>query len=62
MKVKHGDVLICTCSNCKIELTVTKACYTEKCNLGEECEVNVTCCGNAMELKTELKLENICHS
>ena len=25
MKVKVGDVLVCACDDCKVELTVTKA-------------------------------------
>jgi hypothetical protein len=52
MKVKHGDVLVCACSDCKFELTVTKACSTEKCDIGEECEADVSCCGKPMKLKT----------
>ena len=51
MTVKHGDVLVCTCSDCNIELTVTKSCISEKCEIGEEREVDVICCGKPMEMK-----------
>jgi hypothetical protein len=49
MKVKTGDKLMCTCENCSIELTVTKACDAETCDAG--CDMNATCCGKPMELK-----------
>ena len=49
MKVKEGDILICNCEDCTLELTVTKACTTEKC--GVECEINAECCGEPMSLK-----------
>jgi len=51
MKVKEGDVLVCNCSDCKIELTVTKACSTELCGHDVECEVEASCCGKPMILK-----------
>jgi hypothetical protein len=49
MKVKEGDVLVCHCEDCHIELTVTKSCSTETC--GVECELDAKCCGEPMDLK-----------
>jgi len=49
MKVKEGDVLVCTCKDCTIELTVTKACNTDAC--GIECDISASCCDGAMEIK-----------
>ena len=49
MKVKEGDVLICTCNDCTIELTVTKACNPDAC--GIECDINASCCDGTMEIK-----------
>ena len=48
MKVKEGDILVCHCSDCKIELTVTKACSTELCGHDVECNVEASCCGKPM--------------
>lgn len=50
MKVKEGDVLICTHNDCKMELTVTKTCDDKTCGC-DECELEVTCCGEPMKLK-----------
>ena len=49
MKVKSGDVLVCSCKDCNVELTVTNTCDEEKC--GIECDVNATCCDEPMVLK-----------
>jgi len=49
MKVKKGDVLVCSCEDCDVELTVTKACSTEKCDI--KCDINAVCCEKPMELK-----------
>ena len=49
MKVKKGDVLVCSCEDCGVELTVTNTCTTEKCGL--ECDVKATCCDKPMVLK-----------
>lgn len=51
MKVKEGDVLVCTCGDCVIELTVTKACSSDTCGHEVECEVEASCCGEPMALK-----------
>jgi len=49
MKVKEGDVLVCKCKDCTIELTVTKACNPDAC--GVECDISASCCDGAMEIK-----------
>jgi hypothetical protein len=49
MKVKEGDVLICTSKDCTVELTVTKACTSATC--GVECDLDLSCHGANMELK-----------
>jgi hypothetical protein len=49
VRVKEGDVLACTCKDCNVELTVTKACEGEVCGTG--CEVDVRCCGEPMQLR-----------
>lgn len=51
MKVKEGDVLVCKCGDCKIEMTVTKACNPDKCGHDVECVVEASCCGEPMVLK-----------
>ncbi len=49
MKVKKGDVLVCSCKDCSVQLTVTSTCDADKCGL--ECEVNATCCDKPMVVK-----------
>jgi hypothetical protein len=49
MKVKEGDVLVCKCKDCDVELTVTKACKSEVC--GTRCDVKAMCCDEPMKLK-----------
>ncbi|NLO05287.1 MAG: hypothetical protein GX131_05600 [candidate division WS1 bacterium] len=49
MKVQEGDVLVCQCDQCDVELTVTKACQQGSC---DECmDINVSCCGVPMQKK-----------
>ncbi len=43
-----GDVLVCKCGNCELEL---KACNSDKCGHDVACEVEATCCGEPMVLK-----------
>ena len=54
MKVKEGDVLVCKCKDCTIELTVTKACNPDAC--GVECDISASCCDGAMEIKMKYDL------
>jgi hypothetical protein len=49
MKVKEGDVLICKSKDCTVELTVTKACESDRC--GVECDIDAKCHSKPMELK-----------
>lgn len=49
MKVKEGDILVCQCEDCHIELMVTKACDTESC--GVQCDLDAKCCEKPMKLK-----------
>jgi hypothetical protein len=49
MKVKEGDVLVCSCDDCNVELTVTNSCSDKTC--GDECELDVKCCGKPMKIK-----------
>lgn len=49
MKVKEGDVLVCQCEDCEIELAVTKVCREGTC--GIEGNINVSCCDKPMILK-----------
>lgn len=49
MQVKEGDVLICSCEDCDVELTVTKACAQGSC--GECMDLTVECCGKPMIVK-----------
>ena len=53
MKIKEGDVLVCSCGDCYIELTVTKACMDDLCGMSEDCDIEVRCCGKPMKFKTE---------
>jgi hypothetical protein len=46
LKVKEGDVLVCKCKDCTIELTVTKACNPDAC--GVECDISASCCDGTM--------------
>ena len=57
MKVKEGDVLVCQCEDCQATLTVVAACPAETCSTascgcGEECDVEATCCGLPMVVKS----------
>jgi hypothetical protein len=49
MEVKEGDILVCQCDDCNIELTVTKVCDTKSC--GVKCELDLKCCDKPMKLK-----------
>ena len=49
MKVKDGDILICTSKDCTVELKVTQACHSTTC--GVDCDIKATCHGKPMELK-----------
>ncbi|MFP4250243.1 MAG: hypothetical protein ACLFU7_11330 [Armatimonadota bacterium] len=49
MEVREGDVLVCQCDNCDVELTVTKTCEQGAC---KECtDLQVECCGAEMTKK-----------
>ena len=53
MKVNEGDVLVCQCEDCNLELVVQQSCSEgSSCECGDSgCEVNVSCCDKPMELK-----------
>jgi hypothetical protein len=51
MKIKEGDILVCQCEDCEVELTVTKVCDGEAC--GIKCEIDAKCCDKPMKLKSE---------
>lgn len=51
MKVREGDVLVCSCGDCNIELQVTKACTPDVCGHDVECEIDAECCGSPMTVK-----------
>ncbi|HTP67067.1 MAG TPA: hypothetical protein VMJ66_16875 [Geobacteraceae bacterium] len=51
MKVKEGDVLVCACGDCKIEMTITKACNDQVCGCEVDCDIDAKCCGEPMTLK-----------
>jgi hypothetical protein len=51
MDVKDGDVLVCACEDCDIELTVKRACSGDSCTHESECELTVECCGKPMEVR-----------
>jgi len=49
MKVKEGDVLVCSSKDCTVELSVKKSCDSEKC--GVECDLELSCHGEPMQIK-----------
>ena len=49
MKVKEGDILICTSKDCKVELKVVHACHSEACGIG--CDIKALCHDKPMKLK-----------
>ena len=49
MKVKEGDVLICTSKDCTVELKVMHACDSKVC--GHGCDIKATCHDKPMEMK-----------
>ncbi len=51
MKVKEGDVLICTSEDCTVELKVIHECTGEVCGAG--CDIEATCHGKPMTLKKQ---------
>ncbi len=51
MKVKKGDVLVCTGSDCDLELTVSQVCSGPSCHTDQECEITVSCGGNPVEVR-----------
>ena len=51
MKVKEGDVLVCQCDKCDIELTVTKVCSEGVCHI--EGSIDLKCCDKPMIIKKQ---------
>ncbi|MDW7710379.1 MAG: hypothetical protein SCH98_07865 [Deferrisomatales bacterium] len=51
MKVKVGDILVCDCADCHLEVEVTSVCTTQKC--GTDCDVDARCCGKPMKRKAK---------
>ena len=51
MKVKEGDVLICSSKDCTVELKVTKACDSKTC--GHECDIKATCHDKPMKIRKQ---------
>ncbi len=54
MKAKAGDVLVCQCEDCKMELLVQETCTADSscgCGCEEGCEVTVVCCDKPMVVK-----------
>jgi hypothetical protein len=49
MIVKEGDVLVCQCDDCDIELTVTKSCREGTCHI--EGNIDLNCCDKPMIVK-----------
>lgn len=49
MKVKEGDVIVCSTGDCQVELTVTKGCKAKTC--GAACDIEATCCNEPMKPK-----------
>ncbi|HEY3397316.1 MAG TPA: hypothetical protein VGM19_06590 [Armatimonadota bacterium] len=56
MKVKPGDVLVCQCEDCGLELVVKETCSSDACG-HEACDVEATCCDKPLVLK---KSEGCC--
>jgi hypothetical protein len=53
MDMKDGDVLVCTCDDCNIELTVNRTCSGDDCaHEDSECELVVMCCGEPMKVRS----------
>jgi hypothetical protein len=50
MTVKEGDVLVCQCEDCNLELVVQQACSEDACGC-EGCEIQVSCCDLPMVVK-----------
>jgi hypothetical protein len=57
MKVREGDVLVCSSGDCYIELTVTRTCLKDMCGV-VDCDFDLRCCGKPMKLKTEFYSES----
>jgi hypothetical protein len=51
MKVKDGDVLICTSKDCTVELKVIHSCTSKVC--GINCDIKATCHDKPMKLKKQ---------
>jgi hypothetical protein len=51
MKVKDGDVLICTSKDCTVELKVIHTCTSKVC--GVNCDIKATCHDKPMKLKKQ---------
>jgi hypothetical protein len=52
MKVKKGDVLVCSGPDCDLELTVTQVCKGQTCHADQECDITVNCGGNPVEVRS----------
>jgi hypothetical protein len=51
MKVKKGDVLVCSGPDCDLELTVTQVCRGQTCHQDQECDITVSCGGSPLRRK-----------
>jgi hypothetical protein len=52
MKVKEGDVLVCECEDCDLELVVRQGCTKQSCGCDSDgADITVTCCDKPMVLQ-----------
>ena len=53
MKVKEGDVLVCQCGDCELEVTVTRVCGPVSCGCEPVCcEIEASCCNEPLVVKS----------
>lgn len=57
MRVREGDVLVCTGAECELEFTVSRVCEEGACGGETECEINATCHGEALQLRKSEQAE-----
>ena len=53
MKVKEGDVLVCQCGDCALEVAVTRVCGPVSCGCEPACcDIEASCCNEPLVLKS----------
>lgn len=57
MRVREGDVLVCSGAECELELTVSRVCEEGVCGGETECDIDARCHGETLRLRKSEQAE-----